>query len=121
MSAFAFDDSLCHYLLMSVGMCTQDGELAVAYQTLKDVNRVLQRDMEQEKTAHKKREEELRAIIEELRKDNDRQQDLIGQVSIHTLLTSTVRYHFHLYLPHLVLIATSCCAVSLSCICSHIG
>ena len=60
----------------------QDGELAVAYQTLKDVNRVLQRDLEQEKKNQKKKEAELRSQIEELRKDNDRQQDLIGQVGL---------------------------------------
>lgn len=44
--------------------------------------------MEQEKKTHQKREAELREQIEELRKDNDRQQDLIGQVSlIYSIVT----------------------------------
>jgi len=44
------------------------------------VNRVLQRDLELEKSGYKRKELELRATIEELKKDNNRQQDLIGQV-----------------------------------------
>lgn len=56
--------------------------MATAYQTLKDVNKVLQRDIEQEKKSYQKREAELREQIKELKNDNDRQQDLIGQVSI---------------------------------------
>ncbi|KAF6027871.1 Myo5 [Bugula neritina] len=59
----------------------EDGELASAYQTLKDVNRVLQRDLELEKSGYKRKELELRATIEELKKDNNRQQDLIGQLN----------------------------------------
>lgn len=46
------------------------------------MNRVLQRDLENEKNAHQKREQELREQLDELKRDNDRQQDLIGQVRI---------------------------------------
>ena len=58
------------------------------------MNRVLQRDLENEKNAHLKREAELREQINELKKDNDRQQDLIGQVRAE--LTHQILFFIHL-------------------------
>lgn len=65
----------------------EDGELAMAYQTQKEINKVLQRDLENERKQGKTREKQLREEISELKKDNERQLNLIGQVNrrIHWL------------------------------------
>lgn len=49
----------------------------MAYQAQKEVNRVLEREKKQAKA----KEAELRKEIKELKEDNERQQNLIGQVS----------------------------------------
>lgn len=61
----------------------------MAYQTQKDINRVLQRDLEQERNQSKKREAELREEINELKEDNERQQNLIGQVALDSASSFT--------------------------------
>lgn len=66
----------------------------MAYQTQKDINRVLERDLEQERTQSRKRETELRDEINELKADNERQQNLIGQVlQIQSLPPSSPLYN----------------------------
>lgn len=60
----------------------------MAYQAQKEINRVLERDLEYEKKQSKQREKELRKEIDELKKDNERQQNLIGQVTYHRIVIS---------------------------------
>jgi len=71
----------------------QDGELAMAYQTQRDINKVLQRDLEHEKKNAKSREEQLRREIRELQEDNERQQNLIGQVCQRFAILSDLINH----------------------------
>ncbi|XP_064645972.1 unconventional myosin-Va-like isoform X4 [Lineus longissimus] len=61
------------------GMINDDGELAVAYKTMKDVNRLLEDQLQKEKALRDENEQELRNEIQELKRDNERQQKLIGQ------------------------------------------
>ncbi|XP_050398741.1 unconventional myosin-Va isoform X2 [Patella vulgata] len=60
-------------------LVNEDDELSMAYKTQKDSNRLLQSQLEKTEKEAKKIQEELKAEIKELRKDNERQQKLIGQ------------------------------------------
>lgn len=58
----------------------EDGELEMAYKTQKDLNKLLENELQKVQKNAELNEKELRSQIEELKKDNDRQQKLIGQL-----------------------------------------
>ncbi|XP_064089010.1 unconventional myosin-Va-like isoform X3 [Macrobrachium nipponense] len=62
-----------------VDIVNEDGELAVAYQTQKQVNRQLEEELKTEKMRHKETESEYKSELERLRRDNERQQKLLSQ------------------------------------------
>lgn len=62
-----------------VDIVNEDGELAVAYQTQKQVNRQLEEELNQQKIQQREIETEYKQELERLRKDNDRQQKLLAQ------------------------------------------
>ncbi|CAL4082348.1 unnamed protein product, partial [Meganyctiphanes norvegica] len=62
-----------------VDIVNEDGELAVAYQTQKQVNRQLEEELSQQKMHQREIESEYKQELERLRKDNDRQQKLLAQ------------------------------------------
>ncbi|KAK2149285.1 hypothetical protein LSH36_457g02032 [Paralvinella palmiformis] len=57
----------------------EDGELEMAYKTQKDLNKLLENELQKVQKNAELNEKELRSQIEELKRDNDRQQKLIGQ------------------------------------------
>ncbi|XP_068247179.1 unconventional myosin-Va isoform X6 [Palaemon carinicauda] len=62
-----------------VDIVNEDGELAVAYQTQKQVNRQLEEELKTEKMRHKETESEYKSELDRLRRDNERQQKLLSQ------------------------------------------
>ncbi|KAF2349499.1 hypothetical protein FHG87_019745 [Trinorchestia longiramus] len=63
-------------------LLNEDGELAVAYQTQKQVNKQLTQELSQARQRSKNNESGLRADVERLKKENERQQKLISSVLI---------------------------------------
>ncbi|KAF2355787.1 hypothetical protein FHG87_013461 [Trinorchestia longiramus] len=61
-------------------LLNEDGELAVAYQTQKQVNKQLTEELSQARQRSKNNESGLRADVERLKKENERQQKLISSV-----------------------------------------
>ncbi|XP_063600103.1 uncharacterized protein LOC134776319 [Penaeus indicus] len=62
-----------------VDIVNEDGELAIAYQTQKQVNRQLEEELKSEKLRHREAETEYKSELDRLRRDNDRQQKLLAQ------------------------------------------
>ncbi|XP_071515653.1 unconventional myosin-Va isoform X4 [Panulirus ornatus] len=62
-----------------VDIVNEDGELALAYQTQKQVNRQLEEELKAEKLRHRETETEYKGELERLRRDNERQQKLLAQ------------------------------------------
>ncbi|XP_069970718.1 unconventional myosin-Va-like isoform X8 [Penaeus vannamei] len=62
-----------------VDIVNEDGELAIAYQTQKQVNRQLEDELKSEKQRHREAETEYKSELDRLRRDNDRQQKLLAQ------------------------------------------
>ncbi|ESO90956.1 hypothetical protein LOTGIDRAFT_122399, partial [Lottia gigantea] len=60
-------------------LVNEDDELSMAYKTQKDLNRLLQSQLDKTEKDAKRIQDELRKEIKELKKDNERQQKLIGQ------------------------------------------
>lgn len=56
----------------------EDGELALAYETQKTINKQLELELQDEKSKFKAHEREYKLEIEKLREDNDRQQRLLA-------------------------------------------
>ncbi|XP_076051644.1 dilute class unconventional myosin isoform X10 [Oratosquilla oratoria] len=61
-----------------VDIVNEDGELAIAYQTQKQINRQLVEELQAEKARSREVEGEYKSELERLRKDNDRQQKLLA-------------------------------------------
>ncbi|ENN78188.1 hypothetical protein YQE_05340, partial [Dendroctonus ponderosae] len=57
----------------------EDGELALAYETQKSINKQLELELQDEKTKYKAHEKEYRFEIEKLREDNERQQRILAE------------------------------------------
>jgi myosin-5 len=83
-------------------LVNEDGELEMAYRTQKDLNklvfiaflyqvvnyfvfRLLENELQRVQKSLEQKEKEFRLQMDELKKDNDRQQKLIGQVQCLTL------------------------------------
>ncbi|XP_069937518.1 unconventional myosin-Va-like isoform X2 [Cherax quadricarinatus] len=62
-----------------VDILNEDGELALAYQTQKQINRQLEEELKTEKSRHRETESEYKGELERLRRDNERQQKLLSQ------------------------------------------
>ncbi|KAK4298028.1 hypothetical protein Pmani_029590 [Petrolisthes manimaculis] len=62
-----------------VDIVNEDGELAVAYQTQKQVNRQLEDELKLGKHQYREMEVEYKGELERLRRDNERQQKLLAQ------------------------------------------
>nr|XP_045614507.1 unconventional myosin-Va-like isoform X4 [Procambarus clarkii] len=63
-----------------VDIVNEDGELALAYQTQKQINRrQLEEELKTEKLRHRETETEYKSELERLRRDNERQQKLLSQ------------------------------------------
>ncbi|XP_059173032.1 unconventional myosin-Va-like [Physella acuta] len=60
-------------------LVNEDNELEMAYRTQKDLNRLLQTQLEKTEKEMKKKEKQWMADIGELKKENDRQQKIISQ------------------------------------------
>ncbi|ESN92553.1 hypothetical protein HELRODRAFT_189498 [Helobdella robusta] len=56
-----------------------DGELEMAYKTQKDLNKLLENELQRMQKSYTEQERDMRNQIEELKKENMRQQKLIGQ------------------------------------------
>ncbi|GJQ75233.1 Myo5, partial [Trypoxylus dichotomus] len=56
----------------------EDGELALAYETQKTINKQLELELQDEMAKYKAHEKEYKLEIEKLREDNDRQQRLLA-------------------------------------------
>ncbi|XP_055872959.1 unconventional myosin-Va-like isoform X4 [Biomphalaria glabrata] len=61
-------------------LVNEDNELEMAYKTQKDLNRLLQSQLEKTEKDIKKKEKQYAADIGELKKENDRQQKIISQL-----------------------------------------
>ncbi|BFZ14098.1 hypothetical protein BsWGS_17137 [Bradybaena similaris] len=61
-------------------LVNEDNELELAYKTQKDLNRLLQTQLEKTEKELKKKEKQWAADLGELRRDNDRQQKVIAQL-----------------------------------------
>ncbi|XP_014666593.1 PREDICTED: unconventional myosin-Vb-like [Priapulus caudatus] len=59
-------------------MLNEDGELEIAYRTMKDTNRLLESQLQNEKHNHSKMENEYKQEMQKLKKDNERQQKIIA-------------------------------------------
>ncbi|XP_071098869.1 unconventional myosin-Va-like isoform X3 [Haliotis cracherodii] len=62
-------------------MVNEDDEIVMAFKTQKDLNRLLQTQLDKTEKDFKKKEDDLHIEIKELKKENDRQQKLIGQLN----------------------------------------
>ncbi|CAL1542577.1 unnamed protein product [Lymnaea stagnalis] len=60
-------------------LVNEDNELEMAYRTQKDLNRLLQTQLEKTEKEMKKKEKQWTADFNELKKENDRQQKIISQ------------------------------------------
>ncbi|XP_067654116.1 unconventional myosin-Va-like isoform X2 [Haliotis asinina] len=60
-------------------MVNEDNEIVMAFKTQKDLNRLLQTQLDKTEKDFRKKEDDLQIEIRELKKENDRQQKLIGQ------------------------------------------
>lgn len=56
----------------------EDGELALAYETQKTINKQLELELQDEKVKFKAHEREYKLEIEKLREDNERQQRILS-------------------------------------------
>lgn len=73
----------------------EDGELVLAYDTQKKINKQLELELQDEKTNHKQREKEYKLEIEKLREDNERQQKLLSVNLTKSPASQTEAYMQH--------------------------
>lgn len=71
-------------------MLNEDGELVMAYKTQKDLNRLLQKDLDREKERFTMMESALRHELEDLKAESDRQRDLIEKNLDGSLASKTL-------------------------------
>ncbi|XP_013411638.1 unconventional myosin-Va-like [Lingula anatina] len=64
-----------------VDRLNEDGELAMAYKTQKELLKMQEEQIDKLQNKYRKMEKELRHELTELKQDNDRQQKLIGQLN----------------------------------------
>ncbi|ELT88116.1 hypothetical protein CAPTEDRAFT_225225 [Capitella teleta] len=60
-------------------LVNEDGELEMAYRTQKDLNKLLENELQRVQKCSEVKEKELRIQLDELKKDSNRQQKLISQ------------------------------------------
>lgn len=73
----------------------EDGELALAYETQKTINKQLELELQDEKAKYKAYEKEYKLEIEKLREDNERQQRLLA-----ANLTTTPQSQSEAFMQH---------------------
>lgn len=73
----------------------EDGELALAYETQKTINKQLELELQDEKAKYKAYEKEYKLEIEKLREDNERQQRLLA-----ANLTTTPQSQTEAFMQH---------------------
>lgn len=73
----------------------EDGELALAYETQKTINKQLELELQDEKAKYKAYEKEYKLEIEKLREDNERQQRLLS-----ANLTTTPQSQSEAFMQH---------------------
>lgn len=78
-----------------VDMINEDGELVLAYETQKKINKQLELELQDEKNRYKMHEKELKIEIDKLREDNERQQKLLSVNLTKTPSSQTEAYMQH--------------------------
>lgn len=73
----------------------EDGELALAYETQKTINKQLELELQDEKAKYKAHEREYKLEIERLREDNERQQRLLSANLNESPLTQSEAFMQH--------------------------
>ncbi|EFA06975.2 unconventional myosin-Va [Tribolium castaneum] len=73
----------------------EDGELALAYETQKTINKQLELELQDEKSKYKAHEREYKLEIEKLREDNERQQRLLSANLTNTPQTQSEAFMQH--------------------------
>lgn len=73
----------------------EDGELALAYETQKTINKQLELELQDEMTKYKAHEKEYKLEIDKLREDNERQQRLLADNLHVTPESKTKAYMQH--------------------------
>lgn len=73
----------------------EDGELALAYETQKTINKQLELELQDEKAKYKAYEKEFKLEIEKLREDNERQQRLLSANLSTTPQSQTEAFMHH--------------------------
>lgn len=73
----------------------EDGELALAYETMKTINKQLELELQDEKAKYKAHEREYKFEIEKLREDNERQQRILS-----ANLTNTPQTQGEVFMQH---------------------
>lgn len=78
-----------------VDMINEDGELVLAYETQKKINKQLELELQDEKNRYKTYEKEYKMEIEKLREDNERQQKLLSVNLTKSPASQTEAYMQH--------------------------
>lgn len=79
----------------NVNNLNEDGELILAYETQKKINKQLELELQDEKNNYKEREKEYKMEIEKLREDNERQQKLLSVNLTKSPVSQTEAYMQH--------------------------
>lgn len=76
---YAISNTFCKYIIIVGEYINEDGELALAYETQKTINKQLELELQDEKAKYKAHEKEYKLEIEKLRSDNERQQRILAE------------------------------------------